>query len=278
MDRVDTTAVLSPAVPALECSGLVAGYHQVRVLDGLDLSIGQGEMVGLLGPNGAGKTTLLRAVTGICPTLGGTLRLFGADTATLSAGARARQVAVVPQELETPMAFTIEEIVMMGRTASLSRWKRPGPGDLDIVEQAMAYTDVVPMRERPFTELSGGEKQRAVIAMALAQEPSLMLLDEPTSHLDLNHRIEIMGIVDRLNRERDVTVIMASHDLNLAAEYCTRIVLLHEGGIVADGTPGEVLTEETLKQVYRCDVRVRRDPEYGTVTVTPPPRRSRSVA
>jgi iron complex transport system ATP-binding protein len=170
------------------------------------------------------------------------------------------------------MSFTVSEIVMMGRTAAINRWSRPSTADRRIVERAMVYTDVADMKSRPFSDLSGGEKQRAIIAMVLAQEPQTILLDEATSHLDINHRLEVMQIVERLNREQGTTILMVSHDLNLSAEFCRRLLLLDHGSVVADGTPTDVLTEELLSRVYHCDIRVQRNPANGSVSVVPAPR------
>jgi iron complex transport system ATP-binding protein len=253
----------------LEFLGVSAGYHGVPVIKDLTASIREGEIVGVLGPNGAGKTTFLRCITGLCRSMSGTIRLFNKDASELDAAERARLVAVVPQEVETPVAFTVQEIVTIGRTASLSRWCRPTKQDIAIVERAMVYTDVVGMRDRQFAELSGGEKQRTIVAMALAQEPRMILLDEATSHLDMNHRMEVMQIVERLNREQGVTVLMISHDLNLAAEFCQRLILMDHGQIVADGKPLEVLNEDVLRGVYQCDVLVQHDQVSGLVSVVP---------
>ncbi len=257
---------------AIEIENLSAGYHGVPVIRELSLSVPEGQMASVLGPNGAGKTTLVRCVTGLCRPLAGSIRLFGLDATAINAPERSRLVAVVPQELETAVSFTVQEIVMIGRTASLSRWTSPSKQDRASVERAMAYTDVVDMRNRPFNELSGGEKQRTVVAMALAQEPRLILMDEATSHLDMNHRLEVMQIVERLNREQGMTVLMISHDLNLASEFCRRLVLMDRGRLAADGTPAQVLTEETLRRVYHCDVRVQQSQTTGSVIVVPAPR------
>jgi iron complex transport system ATP-binding protein len=263
MDRV---------TPALEFSGVTAGYRKEPVIRDVSLTLQSGDMAALIGPNGAGKTTLLRAITGRIPPSPGSVRLFGHEVSEVPAAERARLVGVVPQDMETPMPFTVEEVVSMGRTAALSRWRQPSPADLRTVERAMAYTDVIDLRDRLFTELSGGERQRAVIAMVLAQQPRLILMDEPTSHLDMNHRLEVMQIVERLNREEGVTVLVVSHDLNLAAEFCTRLFLLDKGQLVADGSPREVLNEGLLRRVYRCGVRVQDNPASGSVLVMPAPR------
>ncbi len=257
---------------ALQFNNLFAGYHGSPVIRDLSLCVEQGEMIGLLGPNGAGKTTLFRCITGLCTPLSGTVSIFGNNTRRLTASKRARLVAVVPQELEISVPFTIQEIVTIGRTASLSRWTPPSNHDRNIIERAMVYTDVADMKHRPFTELSGGEKQRAIVAMAIAQEPSMILMDEATSCLDINHRLEIMQIIERLNIEQDVTVLMISHDINTTAEFCRRLLIMDHGRIVADGAPSKVLTEETLRHVYHCDVHIQKNSMNGSVTVLPAPR------
>jgi iron complex transport system ATP-binding protein len=260
--------------PAIACSDLTAGYGRTPVLREVTLAVASGAMTGVLGPNGAGKTTLLRCLTGLCRPTGGDVRLFGEDASALAAEARARLVAVVPQELEMPLPFTVEETVRVGRTAHLGRWGRPTARDAEAVERAMTYTDVADFRHRRFSELSGGEKQRVLIALAVAQESRILMMDEATSHLDFDHRVEVMQLVERLNREHGTTVLLTSHDLNLAAEYCSRLLLLDQGRLVADGTPREVLTPETLRRAFRCDVRIQCDPATGSVTVVPARRLS----
>lgn len=257
---------------AVEVTGLNAGYQDKQVLYDVTRSIDAGQMVAVLGPNGAGKSTLIRCLTGLCKPLTGQISLFGRDSARMSAPERARLVAVVPQELETPVSFTVEELVRIGRTATMSRWGTPGGTDTKVIERAMAYTDVIDMRNRPLTELSGGERQRAIIAMALAQGPELILMDEATSHLDMNHRIEVMQIVERLNREQGMTVVMISHDLNLAADFCSRLIIMNKGTIVADGRPADVFKEDLLRRVYGCEVVVQRNNSSGFVSVFPVPR------
>ncbi len=168
------------------------------------------------------------------------------------------------------MAFTVEEMVTMGRTASLSRWQAPSARDRQVVEQSMAYTDVLPLRTRIFQEMSGGERQRVAIALALAAEPRLILLDEPTAHLDMNHRLEVLELISRLNCERGVAIVMVAHDLSLAAEFFPRLVLLDEQGrIAADGPPSAVLQPETIETVYRCRVNIHLDPDSATLRVFP---------
>jgi len=260
------------STPAIRLAGLTAGYHADAVLTDIDCTIADGGMTAILGPNGAGKTTLLRVMTGRLRPQAGSVELFGEPVARIPPRRRAELIGVVPQAIDLPVAFRVEEVVMLGRTARLDAWRGPGPTDRAAVEQAMVFTDVDHLAGQPFSELSGGERQRVMIAMVLAQAPRILLLDEATSHLDINHRLEIMQIVERLNHTRGVTVIAISHDLNLAAEYCPRLLLLHRGRIAADGTPSEVLDRRILKTVYQCDVCIARNPASGSVSVMPAPR------
>lgn len=269
------TAAYEP--PAIEIENLSAAYRGQAVVADLNLTIGAGDLLGLAGPNGAGKTTLLRCIAGLHVPSRGTVRLFGRLLAEMTAQERARCVAVVPQSVETPMAFTVEEIVMMGRTASLSRWQRPGRKDVAIAERAMVYADVVDMKDRPVNELSGGEKQRVIVAMALAQEPRVILMDEATSHLDIHHRLEIMQLVERLNIEQGVTVAMVSHDLNLTAEFCRRVLLMKDGRLLGDGSPQDVFTETLLRQAYPCNIQVHHT-AAGAVNIVPAPRLNERTA
>ena len=253
---------------AICCRNVCAGYRQQPVLHDISLTIQAGQMVALLGPNGAGKSTLLRVWTGLQPLTGGVVQLFDRDRRQLRATERARLVAVVPQEVTTPMAFTVAELVALGRSVPRGRWATLAAADQQAVEQALAYTDTLELRDRYYSELSGGEKQRAIIAMALAQEPQLLLLDEPTSHLDINHRLEVLQLLERLNRERGLTVVMTSHDLNLAAEFFPQLVLLDHGRVTASGAAADVLREDILEETYHCKLAVRRDPT-GLLMILP---------
>lgn len=258
--------------PAIHLDHIIAGYKDRTVLKEISLTIQPGEMVGILGPNGAGKSTLFNVVSGLLAPTAGTMRIFGMDLWRTPPRERARAIAVVPQELDIPVPYTVEEVVMMGRTVSLGRFSGPGHHDRQAVERAMVYTDVVDIRSRPLNELSGGERQRAIVAMVLAQEPRIILMDEATSHLDINHRLEIMQLVERLNREEGVTVMMISHDLQMAAEFSRRLIVLHNGQIAADGTPAVVLTPEMLRRVYNCEVCVCQDPKSGGLSILAAPR------
>lgn len=241
--------------PLLDIQGITFGYHRRPLLYDMHLQVRSGEMVGLLGPNGSGKTTLLRLISGVLRPQQGAVMLDGRDARAWGRREMARRVAVVPQEMHVPFAFTVEELVNLGRTPYTSLLGSPTQEDRRIVQTALQSADIASLAERIFNELSGGERQRVMVAMALAQRPSLLLLDEPTSHLDIKYQIELLELVQRLNRETGVTVIAAMHDLNLAARYFPRLVLFQRG-VVADATPAEVLERQLLRRVYGIDVQV----------------------
>jgi iron complex transport system ATP-binding protein len=253
----------------LQIENLAFGYTEHMLLYDIQMQVQRGEMVGLLGPNGSGKTTLLRLVSGILRPRQGRIILEGRELAHWGRRGTARRVAVVPQELQVPFAFTVEQMVALGRTPFINLWGGRSRQDHEIVREAMQLAEVDTLAERVFHELSGGERQRVTLAMALAQQPHLLLLDEPTSHLDIKYQIETLELVRRLNRETGVTVIAAMHDLNLAARYFPRL-LLFQRGIVADGSPAEVLEPRLLQRVYGVTVQVgvMRGTEY--LSVLPP--------
>ena len=239
----------------LEVRGVTFGYGRQPLFNDVHLQVRPGEMVGLLGPNGAGKTTLLRLLSGVLSPQQGQVLLEGRDLRQWGRRGAAQRIAVVPQEVHVPFAFTVEHMVGLGRTPFISLLGSPTKHDLAIVQQAMGAAEVTSLAGRVFNELSGGERQRVLVAMALAQEPQLLLLDEPTSHLDIKYQIDILELVQRLNREPGVTVVASMHDLNLAARYFPRLVLFQHG-IVADAGPTEVLEPHLLRRVYGVNVRV----------------------
>ena len=241
--------------PVLHVQGITFGYERQPLLYNVHMKVGQGEMVGLLGPNGSGKTTLLRLMSGVLRPQQGTVLLDGRDLQAWGRRGVARRVAVVPQELHMPFAFTVEQMVTMGRTPYLNLLGTLTPADRQAVRQALQSVDIEGLAERVFNELSGGERQRVLLAMALAQQPSLLLLDEPTSHLDIKYQIEVLELARRLNRDLGVTVIAAMHDLNLAARYFPRLILFQRG-IVADAAPAEALEPHLLQRVYGVNVQV----------------------
>jgi len=248
---------------AVETEDLVCGYDGRDVLHGVTLRVPVGGFLGLVGPNGSGKTTLLRALAGIVRPTRGTVRVMGQPVGMLSPRALARTIAVVPQSLETVFAFTVEEIVAMGRYPHLRRLQPQSAADRDIVERALRDAGIEHVRDRPVTEISGGERQLAVIARALAQEAQILLLDEPTSQLDLAHQREVMRLLLNLNRARGTTMIMVSHDLNLAAAHCDTLAVLSQGRLHSVGPPATVLNEETVATVYGVESHVAPHPLTG---------------
>jgi iron complex transport system ATP-binding protein len=244
-------------------------YPGRKIFTGLSLAMARGEILGLIGPNSSGKTTLLRLMDGLLVPDRGKILLDGEDLRKLSRPFIARKIAVVPSGMEVPFAFTVGEIVLMGRGIYLNRWGWEKKRDWEVAREGMALTHVLELEDRPFFGLSQGERQRVLIARALAQEPEVILLDEPTSHLDLNHQIEIHELIRHLNVVRKLTVLNISHDLNLAAEYSHRIIMLSQGGIFCSGPPAQVITEEHIRSVYDISVIVDPNPFSGAPRVTP---------
>jgi iron complex transport system ATP-binding protein len=253
----------------LEADSLTCGYGEKPVIHDISLELKRGDFVGVIGPNGCGKSTLIRALTGVLPFSNGRVRLMGNDIRTLSRRQIARQVAVIPQDTVPQFGFSVLEMVLMGRTPHLGRLQRAGEQDMQIALEALQRTDMFSLKDRNIMELSGGEKQRAVIARALAQEPDILLLDEPDSHLDIGHQIEIFDLLKDLNRAQQLTLLCVSHDLNLASAYAGRLVLMQSGSVVATGSPVDILTPEILGPVYGIKAIVRPSPVNGTPQVTP---------
>ena len=251
-------------------------YPDGFALHNINLLISAGEMVGLLGPNGCGKTTLLKLASGVLTPAKGEVLFDGANLGGLSRKQVAQRVAVVPQQFNIPFAYTAGEVVLLGRTPFVRALSDESEKDRRIAAAALELTGMSPFTNRHFNELSGGERQKVVLAMALAQEPRLLLLDEPTAHLDINHQVEIMELVRKLNRDRSVTVVAAMHDLNLAAFYFDRLVLLDRGSIFADGSPAEVITKDIVQQVFSATVEVGRHPRAPVphIVLLPPDNRS----
>jgi iron complex transport system ATP-binding protein len=258
--------------PVLVAQGVTCGYDGRKVLQGVDLALPQGDFLGVLGPNGSGKSTLVKALSGVLPLESGEVRLFGRPLSTLSRREIARRLAVVPQSTSLFFSFSVLDIVLMGRTPHLSRWRSEQRTDYDIARQALERVDALHLQDRPVTELSSGERQRVFIARALAQEPEILLLDEPTTYLDINHQLEIFEFLRQLNEEQHLTLLCVSHDLNLAAEYCRRLLLLHEGRVFAQGPPEQILTAEHLAAVYHVALDVHPNPLSGRPQVSIAPR------
>lgn len=251
-----TAAEAAPTLAMLTVENLHAGYGDKLALQDVTLAIAPGEFLGVLGPNGCGKTTLLRALRGTLQPRRGSVRLDGRDVRTIDKRKLARTMAYLPQDLAIELDFTVRELALMGRNPHLSRFRRESLEDYNVAHRAMELADVLHLADRPVTALSGGERQRALIAMCLAQQPKIFLLDEPTNHLDLSHQLSILDLIARRNRADGLAVIAVFHDLNLAAEYCGRLVLLDGGRVAQTGLPAEVITAETIRRVYGVQVAV----------------------
>jgi iron complex transport system ATP-binding protein len=239
------------------------------VLDRVSLAVEDGDLVGILGPNGSGKTTLLSVLAGALVPQQGTVRLEDKLVSAWSRREIARRLAMVPQATHAPFDFTVLDIVLMGRFPHLGTFALEGPEDLVIARQALEATGTAAFETRGFNTLSGGEKQRVAIASALAQSPRLLLLDEPTASLDIGHQMEVQVLLERLNIDSGVTMVLSTHDLNLAATLCRRLILLKEGRVVAAGPTADVLTSQTVRTLYGVDADVDRHPRSGRLTVVP---------
>ena len=235
------------------------GYPSFK-LSGISLSLEKGSFSGIIGPNGSGKTTLFRGVTSSIATLEGAVYLKGKNLQKLSLKERAQNIAIVSQFVDLDQ-MSVEDYVLMGRMPYQNRFQFfESKDDLEKARNYMQLTDVLKHKDKLITELSGGEQQRAAIARALTQEPELLLLDEPTSHLDITHQVRILDLLHRLNQEMGLTVLMVIHDLNLASEYCDQLILFKEGQLFTQGTPEEVLTFDTIEKVYNTPVITRTNP------------------
>ena len=250
---------------SLAAQNVEFAYNGHAVLSQIDLALEAGGLVALLGPNGSGKTTLLKILCGILSPRAGCVTLNGNNMKTYARRAVAQRIAMVPQELHVPFAFTAREMVLLGRTPYIRPLFGESARDHVAIDHALELTGTRAFAQRVFGELSGGEQQRVVIAMALAQEPQILLLDEPTVHLDINHQIEILELIRQLNRERGLTVLATMHDLNLAALYFDRLMLLNQGRMIIAGSPREVLSAERVLAVFGAHVLVQAHPTQAHV-------------
>jgi iron complex transport system ATP-binding protein len=254
---------------AIEVEGIEFSYDSDPVLVDLSLSIAAGSFFGLMGPNGSGKTTLTQILAGVYRAAKGQVRILGNQIDQWNRKELARKVAVVPQKFELAFPFTVEEVVLMGRAPHRGELAFDRADDLEIAKEAMQATEVYQLKSRRMDELSGGEYKRVVVAKALAQEPRILLLDEPAAHLDIKHQVGLYDLIERIRKERGVTIVSAMHDLNLAAAYCDQLALLRKGRLVCGGQIEEVMTYRNLRDVFNVDIYVGVNELTGHRLFTP---------
>ena len=252
----------------IEINNVSFSFEQ-EVLKNININIEKGKFYTILGPNGSGKTTLLRLLSKSLQMESGNICIDGKDLNQIRPNLLAKQMAVVPQSTEIEFDFSVQDIVLMGRTPHISRFCSESENDIKIAMNAMEITNTWELRSKSINELSGGEKQRVVVARAIAQETGIILLDEPISHLDIHHQIEIMNQLKQLNLNKNITIIAVLHDLNLAAAYGDHMILMDNHVVYKDGTPEEVLTEEIIKKVYGLEVYISKNPRTGKTFIMP---------
>lgn len=244
----------------LEVKGVSFAYNQKKILEDISFAVKEGEMLSILGPNGAGKTTLIRIISGFLPPLKGEILLGGVDIREISPKKRARRIAVLPQSEPPADYLTVKEMVLLGRIPYFSLFLGAGREDKEIVESSLAMVGMVEFQNRKMGQLSGGERQKILIARALAQQPQLLILDEPVVHLDLSHQLEILFLLKKLQEEQNLSLICVLHDVNLASYFSDKLLLLREGRAFAYGEPREVITQENLREVFDIHALVRSNP------------------
>ncbi len=253
----------------LTIDGIDCSYGSVNVLKDVNFAVESGDFLGILGPNGSGKTTLLRSISRVLKPRRGVILIDDKDIYGMKSVEVARKLAVVPQETPVTFDFTALEVVLMGRNPHMPRFKMESKEDLAIAKNSMELTRTWEFADRPVTELSGGERQRVIIARALTQEPQILLLDEPTTHLDISNQLEIMDLIKHLCETKKLLIVAVFHDFNLAARYCDSIILLNDGKIVAVGKSDETLTSENVRKVFCVDTIVKKHPVTGYLHVIP---------
>ena len=253
----------------LEVEHLSCGYNGHEVLHDLTFLIERSQFAAIAGPNGAGKSTLLRVLAGLIRPSKGFVRVAGQPPTNYARRRLAQIVAVIFQDFSSPYEFSVFDVVALGRSPYISRWRFFSSYDHVTIRNAMEMTEILHLQDRPFSTLSGGEKQRVIIAKALAQEPTILLLDEPATHLDIHHQINTFNILERLNREKQVTIICITHDLTLASQYIDRLLLLGDGYLFADGPPQIVVRKDLLESLFQTPLAVGLVEETHTPYVCP---------
>jgi iron complex transport system ATP-binding protein len=253
----------------LSIQALCVRYGERSVLDGITLEVQRGEVLAIIGPNGAGKSTLIRTISGVLQPYAGSITVDDHELGRLAPSQRARRLAVVPQAIQLPEAYSVYQTVLLGRTAYMNWFGKAAPQDHKHVLNALEKTSTLDLADRLVGELSGGERQRVLLARAIAQGAPYLLLDEPTTFLDLQHQSSLLNLIRALSKEKNLGVLMVLHDLNLASLYADRVAILSTGQITAQGSPSQVLTADRLTSIYRVPVHVIPHPDYGTPLILP---------
>lgn len=253
----------------LEVEDLKFGYGKKLVLDEVSFNIKKGEFISIIGPNGSGKSTLLKTLNNIYNPWKGKIIIKGRNIKELKKKELARVMALVLQDNNIDYEFTVEEIILMGRHPHKGRFEKENKNDYKIIEESLEMTNTTYLRNRIITEISGGEKQRVMIAKALAQRPEIILLDEPTSHLDINHQIEILKLLKDMNKEKGTTIILVIHDINLGIRYSDKVIMLNEGKIIDIGNPEDVITKENIELSYNIKVEIEKNKYTDSLYITP---------
>lgn len=258
-----------PGVPQIEARGITAGYGSVPVVEGLSVSVAPGRITALVGPNACGKSTLLKSLARLLPIAAGAVLLEGADIHTMSTRQVARRLGILPQSPIAPESITVGDLVWRGRHPHRQFGRRRTEADESVIAEALLATGTAELIDRQVDQLSGGQRQRVWIALALAQDTPTLLLDEPTTYLDIAHQIEVMDLLAELNEQTGKTIVLVSHDLNQAALYASTVVAMRDGRIVRQGTPEEVLTVETVAEVFGLECLVAPHPLSGRPQIFP---------
>ena len=247
----------------LSLQNITAGYQDNNVLHDVTIDVEQGRFIGIIGPNGSGKSTLLKVISAALPPRKGTVVFGGTKLKKIKRRQLAQKMACLSQDITIDLSFTVRQVTLMGRSPHLPRLSAESRKDIQIAEEAMQMADVAHLADKLITQISSGERQRALIAMCLAQQPQLLLLDEPTSHLDIGHQLAILNLLKKLNRNSSVTIIAVLHELNLASEYCDKLLLLNDGRVEIFDNCQQVITDDLIKRVYKTKVLTGQNPISG---------------
>lgn len=254
----------------IEIRNIVTGYGKDRIIDNLSLKLDEGEFCSLLGPNGAGKSTLLRTMVGYKPIWEGEILFNSQNIKNISRKEMAKLIAIIPQEINMQFDYPVRDLVLMGRYPYLSYWQKYSPEDRCQVDKILGELDLTKLKDKNYSELSGGEKQRVNIARALAQDSDTILMDESLVHLDINHQLEIIHLLSEINKQRHKTILLVSHNINLAADYSKRIIIIKEGKTILDGTPESIINKENIRMVYDAELETITNSSSGKPNVLYP--------